>query len=390
MKKTTIVLNPYTIIALLGKPGSGKVFWYTKQIEPVLNSHSEIKWQFAEAKLNIELKDETKILIVSVSSVEELLQLKEYSNKIHFNLLGINVNPEFIVDTNIFSSFIQLNSVEQEVDCFYEEDTTNHFICNEENYVVVSDIHGSYETFTTMLRDNGCIIKDSRILSAPQKFILVGDYIDKGDYKGIRKVIDFLYNNLEHFIICIGNHEYFVAEYLKGNIKPSVANTMVIGQWFQSVVLLLQDEMLRAKFFKIYNNSFHSVETKEAIITHSPCRKKYLRKSDAVSLKAQRNLQYPKSNIDFEFENEEEMLLQRAEFFNFLKEDANDSDKFHIFGHTMVPEIFKFKNKICLDTGCVAGGSLSIAIFEGQMLTLKSYKNKHTSKKEKLFPYFKD
>ncbi|MEO6304838.1 MAG: hypothetical protein ABIP51_16880, partial [Bacteroidia bacterium] len=156
--------------------------------------------------------------------------------------------------------------------------------------------------------------------------------------------------------------------------------------WFQTTVLLLQDKELREKFFKIYNNSFHSVETPLAVITHAPCRNIYLGKNDDISLKFQRNLSMPKYENDIR--TIDEKLADRDAFFSFIKEDASDTDKYHLFGHTMINEVFKLKNKICLDTGCVVGGKLSCAIFNEGNLTFKSYDSIGYKKYEKLYPYF--
>ena len=269
------------------------------------------------------------------------------------------------------------------------------FFYDSTKFCVVGDVHGSIQEFKTMLTDNKGISIDKKtnkfIITDSSKYmkhILVGDYIDKGDYRNIKQTIELIYNNLEHFIVCIGNHEYWVAEYLLGKIKPSNGNTAIIGQWFQTVVLLLHDVELREKFFAIYKKSFHSIETPIAIITHAPTAKQYLNKSDGVSLKFQRNLQLTKFSDEDKIELEIK-LYERDKFFTFLKEEASHEDKYHLFGHTEIPEVFKYKNKICLDTGCISGGSLSVAIFNDDKLEFKSYKSIRKESKT-FFTYFSE
>jgi len=394
MKKKSITITPYTILVLMSKPGQGKMYWFSKEIEPVIKPHGEA-WQFfTQESQTIKYNKTTKIYVIDYAEGSDPGFIFNFANEHHLNVVGINVG-ELIKESALFNNLHHITNSSCEIDFFYEIETSENFYYDGQKYCIVGDIHGSYETFIEMLNDNkGILVKNGKIFVTDEskkfKYILVGDYLDKGDYKGIKKTIEFIFNNIEHFIICKGNHEWWVAEYLSGKIKPSSTNTEIIGKWFQSVVLLLQDDELRKKFFYIYNRSYHSVETDLAIITHSPCENKYLLKSDSISLKKQRNLQYPKDNIDFQFEDEKNILLERAKFFNFIKEEANDLDKYHLFGHTMIPEIYKFKNKICLDTGCVIGNKLSIAMFDNGELTLKSYENKNKVQTEKLIPYFVD
>jgi predicted phosphodiesterase len=258
-------------------------------------------------------------------------------------------------------------------------------------YIVVGDIHGDFDTFMKFLAGiPGVTLRKNKIIvdepSQSYKIILVGDYIDKGSFAQIQRTIDFLYENKEHFLICMGNHEYWVMDLLLGNVKVSEAVLEQMSSWFKTAFLLFQDEVLRNKFFKLFDETYHHIETNEANITHAPCKNEFIGKWDKVSLKHQRNLRYPKI---LECTTEEEYLKIREEFFQFLVDEANDNDKYHIFGHTMVSEIFKYKNKICLDTGSVVGNKLSTAWFEEGKMTLKSY-DSTMPKKESLHPYFRN
>lgn len=72
-----------------------------------------------------------------------------------------------------------------------------------------------------LLRSYGYRIEEGK-LSATDKLkntriILAGDWIDKG--KQTREIIQFLYNNQEHFLFVMGNHENFVYKYLRGRSR---------------------------------------------------------------------------------------------------------------------------------------------------------------------------
>lgn len=385
----TVTIKPYSLIAVLSESYNRFV---EDKIIPLFKDH-KLEYQHLFSGLYtlplieyyMNFPSNVQGIFIEISTIEDVKELELLAEKhnYQFSVLSFLKTKSNIKEINLLTD----STVNFEIDLKATREIEDY------NVAIVGDIHGSFDTFIKMLCDDKGIKVDrktNKIFVTDQdkyvKHILVGDYLDKGTYKGITKMINFLSDNLEHFHICIGNHEYWVAEYLLGNIKPNEVNTFLIGSWFTSVVLLLQNNELKEKFFKIYNASVHCVETPTAIVTHAPCKNIYLRKEDSASMREMRNMRYPKEK---EFTTEEEYFNVRNNFFKFILDEADDLNKLHFFGHTMIPDIFKHKNKICLDTGCVVGGKLSVALLneEGD-LNFKQYENKSPIKKEKLEPYF--
>lgn len=305
-------------------------------------------------------------------------------------------------------------------------------------YVLIGDIHGCLEEFKELLVLNGFVIGADLIVHHPEnkKVLLIGDLIDKGyDVAG---VIEFVYANIDQFYMVIGNHEAFVYRLLKkiSNTKDSTAE--VRKEYFETYYLLadyveptkkeilseyrksfgkddyafefLTDEeivdayflthpapskeeqekttQLREKFFKIVENMKSFFVHKDFVATHAPCESKYLGKITDSALKASRDFRYPKqadyedfSSFMYEFD------LRTA----YIRIEANDLYKLHVFGHVMSKEVSRFKNKVCIDTGCVAGGKLSsLAILNRRKVDVKSVPAsiKVKSKGKELFNFF--
>lgn len=297
------------------------------------------------------------------------------------------------LERDAFESLIKIESLEFDKITLSFEDKNNFIkLPHMEQVCYVGDIHGCLDEFKQVLLDGKGLTYDSEsnTLSIANKefyihHILVGDYVDKGPK--IKETIEFLHNNMSFFTIAIGNHEHWVYQYLKGNLKSSPTNDELIDSWFDSVRILEKDEQLKNKFFTLVESSYDFIITDHSIITHAPCENKYLAKSDKISLKKQRNIRYPK--VD-DYENEEAYLIAKEEAFNFLLKDGDNILPLHIFGHTMLKDVYTYKNKVCLDTGCVAGGSLSTGSWKkGQRrLFIKKYPS-HQPKKEKLGSYFR-
>lgn len=322
------------------------------------------------------------IISTPASSIEELNAIKVKALENHFNLVIISEGV-FEGHTVISPKTISNIIIETDLGVIKE--------LGLEKCVIVSDIHGCYESFRNLLLDNKGIKidKDGKIVVIDEtkyvKHILVGDYLDKGKYSEIRKTINLIANNLEHFEIVIGNHEYWVMQYLQGKIETSNVNTELIGKHFQSVLLLMKDEQLRENFYKIYKASYHCIETTFAIITHAPCKNIYLGKQDVESLRNMRMLKMPRIS---EFSSYADFIKARNENVSFIFEDASQFNKYHIFGHVSSSEVFKYKNKICIDTGCISGGSLTAAIIdESGEITFKHYSETKPYKPETLIKF---
>ncbi len=271
------------------------------------------------------------------------------------------------------------------------------------NICIVGDIHGCYDEFLDVLRDNkGVVIRDAEDGENGEKMfadsmaivddtyvhhLLIGDYLDKGPVEGQRKMIVFLYNNIRYFTIVRGNHERWVYNYLRGVIKPSEDTALLIDGYFDSVKMLQADEELKNMFLKLYESSYDFAYTDKFTATHAPCEAKYIGKADKVSLKKQNTIMYPKQK---DYNSLEAWMDATEDFFKFLERDAEGNQPYHVFGHVMLPSVYTFRNKIGIDTGCVVGNLLSTVTFaKGKYKPfIKNYKSKQEKTKE-LYPLFR-
>jgi hypothetical protein len=307
------------------------------------------------------------------------------------------------------------------------EEVFKYMLPEDGEYVVIGDVHGCLEELKETIIQHGFVIGADMRVSHPagKRIVLVGDLIDKG--YAVAEVIDFVYANIDFFYMTIGNHENFVYKALKGLFdKSSFPSDEIVAEYFGTYLLLKdyvkpvepvepkipvssieepiglaemqkyekrmkdyvgqkkrydillsefeqynslsEDEKkkrkeTREKFFKIFESMKSFLVHKDFIVTHAPCEKKYLGKLSDAALKATRDFRYPKM-ADFKLYSE--FFYEFDERVSFLKEEANDSHPIHVFGHVMASEVGKFKNKINIDTGCVAHGSLTSVVIKNR------------------------
>nr|WP_232243020.1 metallophosphoesterase [Paenibacillus sp. GSMTC-2017] len=221
----------------------------------------------------------------------------------------------------------------------------------ENNYIVVGDVHECVLDLQELLKSHGYVIDGGKLIPREKvkdtKIILVGDWIDKG--KGTRDIIEFLYENRAHFLLVLGNHENFVYKYLSGDIKG--VDSELLHSYFDSTEVLRDDAALLEKFTYLVEMSkpFYRFAGKQGpsyYVTHAPCQKKYIGKLDSNSMRHQRNFR-----LDREAPTEEQL--------SFLREEAVSNHPFHLFGHVAAKQAFRIKNKLHLDTGSVHGNALT-------------------------------
>lgn len=221
----------------------------------------------------------------------------------------------------------------------------------DQEYIVVGDVHECVQELQGLLRSYGYRIEEGK-LSATDKLkhtriILAGDWIDKG--KQTREIIEFLYHNQEHFLFVMGNHENFVYKYLREEIKGTEPE--LLRSYFDSTQVLQEDEELFRKFSVLVERAkpfyrYIGMHGPSFYVTHAPCRNKYIGKLDTHSLRHQRNFRLDR---DSAYEPQLE----------FLKEEAEGNHPFHLFGHIAAKQTFRIKNKLHLDTGAVQGNGLT-------------------------------
>jgi len=144
---------------------------------------------------------------------------------------------------------------------------------------------------------------------------------------------------------------------------------------------------VREKLLAIYDSMKAFFIHKDFVVTHAPTEKKYLGKITSESLRASRDFRYPKQR---DFKLSDEFMLAFDERIAFLKLEANDLHPIHIYGHVMSKEVSRFKNKLAIDTGCVAGGKLSSIIVRGSKVETKTVPVVDESKiyKTELYNFF--
>ncbi|MBP1046823.1 metallophosphoesterase [Enterococcus sp. BWM-S5] len=236
-----------------------------------------------------------------------------------------------------------------EIEVTDKEEYLSCILPPENDYTVVGDIHECLHTLQALLTRLGHTVTDGQmtINEYVGKLILNGDWIDKG--KQTRAIIEFLYTNQDHFLLTTGNHEHFVYHYLKGEIKGVDSHTL--NNYFDSVPVLQADEELKQKFFTLVEQSkpfYRRIggDQQSFIVTHAPCKQKYLGKLDTASKRRQRN---------FRLNREAEIEPQLA----FLEEESYFNLPLHIFGHVACEEPFRIKNKRSIDTGAASGNRLT-------------------------------
>jgi hypothetical protein len=233
---------------------------------------------------------------------------------------------------------------------------------NREDYEIISDVHGCYDSLIELLNLRGFTVgADLRIAGRDGvHLILIGDWIDKG--RQCEQVVRFLHANLNRIYLVKGNHDSFVYKWLNGEVKPDSLLEEVRKQWFDCTEKFKDDETLKRMFFDLVETSRDFWRHRDFIVSHAPCHNRDLGKMDEPSCKRQRNLRVLRRE---EFENTEAYVKAVEKSMGFLTTEAVSNHPKHIFGHHAVIVPFRIKNKLGIDTGCVNGGRLTCAYFEG-------------------------
>lgn len=240
-------------------------------------------------------------------------------------------------------------------------------LLQDRQYIIVGDVHECVDELKGLLQSYGYRMESDKLVAGEKlrdtKIILAGDWIDKG--KQTREIIEFLYDNQEHFLFVLGNHENFVYKYLQGEI--SGVDQELLRTYFDSAEILAKDAELLRKFNHLAAKAkpfyrYVGTEGPSYYVTHAPCKNKYIGKLDTQSARHQRNFR-----IDREAPLEEQLV--------FLQEEAVRNYPFHVFGHVAAGHPFRIANKIHLDTGAVHGNGLTSV-----MITFKPFMKSHKSR----------
>jgi len=116
-------------------------------------------------------------------------------------------------------------------------------------YFVTSDIHGHYEVLLNALKKAGYNEKNQ-----DHHLLILGDMFDRGDES--KQVLAYLYRlyKEQKATIILGNHDYFMIEFLEGNYERTLFNIKHNG--FLHTLLSLTEHMLTPEDdLKIYKET---------------------------------------------------------------------------------------------------------------------------------------
>ena len=189
---------------------------------------------------------------------------------------------------------------------------------SEGRLIAIGDIHGVDNKLANLL--------EKLSPNSSDKFVFLGDYIDRGDYS--RQVVDRVINlsKICHCEFLLGNHEYFMLQTLKGE-KTSEYFFMTYGgkQTIESYGGDIKNIMnIHGDF---YNSLKLYYETDKFFFVHG-------------GINPQKSL-----------ENQElmDLVMIREQFIDF---PHNLQGKKVIFGHTPFSKPLVREDKIGIDTGC--------------------------------------
>ena len=248
-------------------------------------------------------------------------------------------------------------------------------------YIVIGDVHGCIDELKTLLIKHDFPIDSQNLIELNSKnqnkaIILLGDFVDKGTDQKIKETIEFIYKNYQHLNqkkqhlhLILGNHEAMVYRYVTNDptleITPKTIRDK--NKYYNSVALLEKTPSLKRKFIELYQNCkpwfyYDFSETFSVTMTHAPCHEQYLRKDDKESRRKMVKCISRSKNPN----------LRLDDLIPYTHREAKDSQHYHIFGHLSQPNIRKYKNRICIDTSAIYGGTLSCAIIKKDKLTFDS------------------
>ena len=222
----------------------------------------------------------------------------------------------------------------------------NNLLVEGNNYTVIGDVHGCVNELEQLISN----IKDEH--NVP---ILVGDWIDT-KYSDPSyathdnaAIIDYLLAN-PHILLVKGNHEENLYKHI--NNKDYTENIH-----FNSRLLMSISEEYRTKFIELYNRSYSSIRGQGFIVTHAPCKSKYL----LTSPDKMTNLYYTDEN--------------KGELINSIYTDKyyNSCWPLHLYGHLTFDKPVRTKYSIGLDTGVGYGNVLTgYNVNSKKFITVKS------------------
>ncbi len=206
----------------------------------------------------------------------------------------------------------------------------NNLLVDGNNYTVIGDVHGCVDELKQLISN----IKDEH--NVP---ILMGDWIDSklGSVSCNAAIIDYLLDNPQ-ILLVKGNHEENLYKNLDDLTREKLDN-----KFFNSRQLIYDFPEYKTKFIELYNRSYTSIRGQGFIVTHAPCKSKYL----LTSLNKMTNLYYTTE--------------EKCDLINEIYTDKyyNSCWPLHLYGHLTFDRPVKTRFSIGLDTGVGYGGVLT-------------------------------
>jgi hypothetical protein len=252
---------------------------------------------------------------------------------------------------------------------------------NENEYIIVGDVHGCIDELKMLLQQQGFLEDEKALLKITpendhKSIILLGDFIDKASEEKLTETIEFVYHNYHHlnqerkrFYLVLGNHEEMVYRYIMNDPTLIVTPKTIQNKekYYNTVALLEKNKKLKQYFLELYEAcdvwcQYVYNDTFSITFTHAPCPEKYLRADTSEARKKMIKCVSRSKNPN----------IRLDDLIDYTHKEAQENHHYHIFGHLSQPNIRQYKNKICIDTSAIYGGTLSCAIVNRDRLSFDS------------------
>lgn len=231
-------------------------------------------------------------------------------------------------------------------------------------WITIGDVHGCINELKELIKKYGFEINENDEIIDTEKskgfgLILAGDIVDKSSNEDIEKTIRFVHKNMgvlgDRLQLVLGNHEEMVWKWTTNHkdLEHTAERLDQKVKYYNTAILLEEKEDVRELFLEIFAKMKGWVKTigtdrKSFIVTHAPCEVKFLEKMDGRSLHKQYKCASRSKNKD----------MSNDQLTPYLKDEAVKNQPVHIFGHMGQNSVRTFKNKVCIDAGCVYGAKL--------------------------------
>ncbi|MFP7296246.1 metallophosphoesterase [Neobacillus niacini] len=221
---------------------------------------------------------------------------------------------------------------------------------------VISDIHGQYNSFITLLDSANFNPKEDQL-------VLIGDLIDRGpnSVEVIKFVKKLQEQNPENIFVVLGNHEIMMRQYIFGG-KSHI--------WLQYGGLKVIEEM-KTHFNGISERNEHLVWLANLPLTH--------RDEEFVYVHAGIDL-----SRDITKQHEDCTFMELADMYTVNKEELIIAigNSMVVHGHTPYSSVYRAGNFISCDTGAsvLPNGKLSLINLTNQTYFINDTKSTEVQK----------